>query len=191
MVAAANGLLGADAGQHAVLVSLGARGAILVAGRRSTTIAAPTVKVVDTVGAGDTLNGALAAGLAEGRSIEGAARRAVVAASLAVTSAGAREGMPTTAQLEAALSGEPRSPRPEHLRDRSGSVGRSAGPPGRSRYDELTSIGTSVDGLAGFRLDPDRHRAGRRRHLQGAVVGDPPRGQPARTRLRWRSSVAR
>ena len=105
VVAAAKGLLGADPGQRAILVSLGARGAVLVAGRRSTTITARTVNVVDTVGAGDTLNGAFAAGLAEGRSIEEAARRAVVAASLAVASAGAREGMPTGAELEAALGG--------------------------------------------------------------------------------------
>ena len=48
-----------------MLVSLGARGALLVAGRRQTTIPARSVTVVDTVGAGDTLNGALAAGLAE------------------------------------------------------------------------------------------------------------------------------
>ncbi|HUP55565.1 MAG TPA: PfkB family carbohydrate kinase, partial [Methylomirabilota bacterium] len=56
-----------------------------------------------TVGAGDTLNGALAAGLAAGRSVEDAARRAVAAASLAVTRAGAREGMPTARDLDAAL----------------------------------------------------------------------------------------
>jgi ribokinase len=60
------------------------------------------VEAVDTVGAGDTLNGALAAGLAEGRPLEEAARRAVAAASLAVTRAGARAGMPTAADLEAA-----------------------------------------------------------------------------------------
>jgi ribokinase len=56
--------------------------------------------VVDTVGAGDTLNGALAAALAQGRSLDRAARRAVIAASLAVTRPGARGGMPTAAQLE-------------------------------------------------------------------------------------------
>jgi ribokinase len=98
--AAAKRLLGADPGKRAVLVSVGARGAVLVVGRRQTTIPAPTVTVVDTVGAGDTLNGALAAALAQGRSLDGAARRAVIAASLAVTRPGARGGMPTAAQLE-------------------------------------------------------------------------------------------
>jgi ribokinase len=61
------------------------------------------VAVVDTVGAGDALNGALAAGLASGLELPEAARRAVVAASLAVTRAGAREGMLSTAELDAAL----------------------------------------------------------------------------------------
>jgi ribokinase len=100
VTAAAKRFVRADGGTQAVLVSLGGRGALLVAGRRQTTIPAPSVTVVDTVGAGDTLNGALAAGLAEGRSLEEAARRAVIAASLAVTHPGARGGMPTAAQLE-------------------------------------------------------------------------------------------
>jgi ribokinase len=66
-------------------------------------IPALRVKVVDTVGAGDTLNGALAASLAAGYPLGEAARRAVVAAGLAVTRAGARVGMPTGDELEAAL----------------------------------------------------------------------------------------
>ena len=62
---------------------------------------AGAVDVVDSVGAGDTLNGALAAGIAAGLPLTEAARRAVIAASLAVTRAGAREGMPTAAELQA------------------------------------------------------------------------------------------
>jgi ribokinase len=103
--AAAKRLLGQDPGKRSVLVSLGADGAVLVTGRKSTRIAARSVAAVDTVGAGDTLNGALAAGLAAGMTIEAAARRAVAAAGLAVTRAGAREGMPTTADLEGAGGG--------------------------------------------------------------------------------------
>ncbi len=91
--------------RRAVLVSLGAAGAVLVPGHRAPVhLAAPAVRAVDTVGAGDTLNGALAAGIAQGLDAETAARRAVVAASLATTRAGAREGMPTAGELEAALS---------------------------------------------------------------------------------------
>jgi Sugar kinases, ribokinase family len=86
---------------RAILVSLGGDGALLVEAEGSTTLASPPVAVVDTVGAGDTLNGALAAGLAAGLSLAEAARRAVTAASLAVTHAGAREGMPSVAELQA------------------------------------------------------------------------------------------
>ncbi|HEY6014483.1 MAG TPA: PfkB family carbohydrate kinase, partial [Candidatus Limnocylindrales bacterium] len=74
----------------------------LVEPGRATTIPAPPVAVVDSTGAGDTLNGALAAGLAEGLPIGDAAARAVCAASLATTRAGAREGMPTIDELRAA-----------------------------------------------------------------------------------------
>lgn len=99
---AARSLL-AGAPDLAVLVSLGADGALLVRTGGSLPIPALTgISVVDTVGAGDTLNGALAAGLATGLPLEEAARRAVFAASLAVTRAGAREGMPTVAELDAA-----------------------------------------------------------------------------------------
>jgi ribokinase len=91
------------AGRGHVLVTLGGRGALLVGPDGPSPIPAPTVEVIDTVGAGDTLNGALAAGLAAGLPIAEAARRAVTAASLATTRAGAREGMPTGGELEMAL----------------------------------------------------------------------------------------
>ena len=88
---------------HAILVSLGAAGAVLVPrDGPAVDIAAPAVTAVDATGAGDALNGALAAGLAAGLGLEDAARRAVVAASLSVTRAGAREGNPTLDELTAA-----------------------------------------------------------------------------------------
>ncbi|MEO6207228.1 MAG: ribokinase [Candidatus Limnocylindrales bacterium] len=87
-----------------VLVSLGAAGARLTTPDGDWTIAAPKFIAIDTVGAGDTLNGALAAGIAAGLPLPEAARRAVWAASLAVTRAGAREGMPTRAEVDAALT---------------------------------------------------------------------------------------
>jgi ribokinase len=91
---------------RAILVSLGAAGAVLVRrDRPAVDIASPPVIAIDATGAGDTLNGALAAGLAGGLDLETAARRAVVAASLSVTRAGAREGMPTRAELDAAVAG--------------------------------------------------------------------------------------
>jgi ribokinase len=92
------------AGGGHVIVTLGGRGVLLVGRGGATPIPAPAVTVVDTVGAGDTLNGALAAGLAAGLPVEEAVRRAVTAAALAVTHAGAREGMPTGRELEGALA---------------------------------------------------------------------------------------
>jgi len=103
--ALAKRLLGTEPGRRAVLVTLGVKGGLLVVGRRAWAIHAPRVHAIDTVGGGDALNGALAAALASGFDLAEAARRAMVAASLAVTRAGAREGMPTTAELEAALAG--------------------------------------------------------------------------------------
>ena len=90
--------------RKAVVVTLGADGAVLVTpGGEPRWFAAMTVDAVDTVGAGDAFIGALAAGLAEGRSLDDAVRRGIVAASLSTTKPGARGGMPTRAELEAAL----------------------------------------------------------------------------------------
>ena len=61
--------------------------------------------VVDTTGAGDCFNGVFAAGLLEGRLLREAVRRAVVAAALSVSRAGARDGMPTREEIDTALGG--------------------------------------------------------------------------------------
>jgi len=108
-VAAARTLLERNAegeGTGAVLVTLGLAGAVLV--RREgdpLELLAPAVRAVDTVGAGDALNGALAAGLAGRLSLQQAAGRAVVAASLSVTKPGARGGLPTGEELDHFLAG--------------------------------------------------------------------------------------
>ncbi len=105
---AARGLLDrSDAGPgvgQAVVVTLGPSGALLVT--REASVDIPTIRVaaVDATGAGDAFNGALAAGLAEDGAIGPAVRRAVVAGALATTRVGAREGMPTAAELAAALA---------------------------------------------------------------------------------------
>jgi ribokinase len=97
---------GAAAHEPAVVVTLGAAGALIVrAGSAAVAVAAPAVHPVDTTGAGDTFNGALAAGLADGLDLVGAVRRAVAAASLSTTRPGARGGMPTRAELEGFAGG--------------------------------------------------------------------------------------
>jgi ribokinase len=76
-----------------VLVTIGAEGALLLDGKLER-LPAPDVEVVDTTGAGDAVNGALAAELAAGRSLRDAARFAMAAAALSTQVAGARDGMP-------------------------------------------------------------------------------------------------
>ena len=58
------------------------------------------VEVVDTTGAGDTFNGALAVALAEGRSFSEAIHWAVGAGALSVTKFGAQGGMPMREELD-------------------------------------------------------------------------------------------
>lgn len=86
-----------------VIETRGARGARIDIGGEVEDIAAPATVVEDTTGAGDCFNGVLAASLLEGSAMLDAVRRAVVAASLSVATAGAREGMPERSALAAAL----------------------------------------------------------------------------------------
>ena len=90
--------------REAVVVTLGAAGALLVRGDRpAVEVVSPIVDAVDTVGAGDAFVGSLATDLAGGRPLEEAVHRAVTAAALSTLQAGARGGLPTAVELEAAL----------------------------------------------------------------------------------------
>jgi ribokinase len=77
-------------GPRAVLVTLGADGAVLVSGRDVLRVPAQTVAVVDTTGAGDALCGALADALARGGTLAAATEHAVAVAAQSVAHAGAR-----------------------------------------------------------------------------------------------------
>jgi ribokinase len=93
-----------DGVRKAVVVTLGPDGALLVpADRPAVHVPGHAVRAIDATGAGDAFSGALVVGLAEGRPIEEAVRRATVAAALSTTVPGARAGMPTLEALEAAL----------------------------------------------------------------------------------------
>jgi len=96
--------LAARTGQP-VVVTLGSDGALLADAGAVTRFAAHAVQARDTTGAGDTLTGVLAAGLAQGRDLPAAVRRAVAAAALAVTQEGARAGMPAAAEIDRLLAG--------------------------------------------------------------------------------------
>ena len=92
--------------QHSqtVIVTLGGEGA-RAATADGKTISVPALKVtpVDTVGAGDTFCGYLAAGLDAGLDLEAAMKRAAVAASLACLNAGAQPAIPYAADVASAV----------------------------------------------------------------------------------------
>ena len=84
-----------------VLVTLGAHGVLLLQDGKAERLPAPRVEAVDTTGAGDAFNGALATALAEGGDLRSAAAFAVAAAALSTRAAGAREGMPARHEVNA------------------------------------------------------------------------------------------
>ena len=86
-----------------VIETLGEAGAVAVKDGRHSTAKALPVKAVDTVGAGDTFVGVLAAALDRGVALEAALRRACVAGSLACTRPGAQPSLPSAAEIDAAL----------------------------------------------------------------------------------------
>ena len=90
---------------EAVVVTLGAMGAALVAGDTEEIIESYRIKALDTVGAGDAFNGALAASLAGGRELRDAARTALAAGALACTKEGARPSMPRKSEIVRLLQG--------------------------------------------------------------------------------------
>jgi ribokinase len=95
--------------RRAAVVTLGDRGALVIPddGAAALLQPAPPVTPVDTTGAGDCFSGALAQALAAGLGLADAARRAVTAASLSTTGAGARDALPDAAAVEALLPDTP------------------------------------------------------------------------------------
>ncbi len=87
-----------------LIVTQGSKGVsvCLDSGELMTVPARKTI-VVDTTGAGDTMNGAFAVRIAAGDSIEQALKYANVAASLSVEKFGAQGGMPTAEEVDTCL----------------------------------------------------------------------------------------
>ncbi|MGE0501276.1 MAG: ribokinase [Rhizobiaceae bacterium] len=88
---------------RAIVVTLGGDGVIAVSGAATIEVPALPVEPVDTVGAGDTFCGYLAAGLDAGLGLEDALSRAAAAGSLACLKPGAQPAIPTGAEVDAAL----------------------------------------------------------------------------------------
>jgi ribokinase len=88
-----------DQGLRRVVITLGDRGCFLATPELGRHIPNLEVKAVDTTGAGDAFNGALAAFLAEGRNMENALALANCVGALTCTRAGAQDSMPTLAEL--------------------------------------------------------------------------------------------
>lgn len=89
-----------DRGSKCVIVTLGKRGAMVVTESRHELVPSYNVEVVDTVGAGDAFNGALAVAISAGCDVLDAVRFANLVASLKVTRRGAQEGLPTLREVE-------------------------------------------------------------------------------------------
>lgn len=90
----------ADSYGLTVVATLGAQGALIAEpGTEPLRVSTPRVTAVDTVGAGDTFCGYLAAGLAQGLAIRDVVPRACQAAAVSVTRRGSASSVPMAEEL--------------------------------------------------------------------------------------------
>lgn len=90
-------------GRRAVVVSVGADGAVVYDQNGKRLLPPFKVKVVDSTGAGDAFRAGLAVSLAQGKDIDTAVRFANACGALATTILGAEPSMPTRDQVECFL----------------------------------------------------------------------------------------
>jgi ribokinase len=88
-------------GVKTVILTMGVRGYMFVDGNSAELVEAHKVEPVDTTAAGDAFTGALAFGIAGGKSAAEAARFANCVAALSVTKMGPQPSMPTFRELQA------------------------------------------------------------------------------------------
>ena len=88
-----------------MIVTLGGEGALAAKGDELVRADALKITPVDTVGAGDTFCGYLAAGLSSGLALADALKRAAAAGSLACLKPGAQPSIPLADEVDAALKG--------------------------------------------------------------------------------------
>lgn len=87
-----------------LIVTLGSEGLIYYNGKRIIHMPAIDTNVLDTTGAGDTLNGNLAALLSKGVDLKHALRKAMYASSIKIQVKSAQKGMPYKNELEKFIS---------------------------------------------------------------------------------------
>ena len=90
-------------GVQTVILTLGARGALVATSDSAQIVSGFKVKAVDTTGAGDVFNGALAVALAEEQSLIDAVRFVNAAAAISVTRLGAQPSAPSRREIEKLL----------------------------------------------------------------------------------------
>lgn len=100
-IAAARALL--DRGVGTVILTLGARGSLLVTPETAQAVPTPSVRAVDTTGAGDAYVGSLAYFLAAGKPLPVAMDRASRIAAISVQAPGTQRSFPNAADLPAEL----------------------------------------------------------------------------------------
>ncbi|MGC8835975.1 MAG: ribokinase [Infirmifilum sp.] len=89
-----------EKGVGAAVITLGARGSVIVRSTDAYFIPAVRVEPVDTTGAGDAFNAGLAYGLMHGKDLVESVRLASIVAGLKVTKMGAQDGLPWLEELE-------------------------------------------------------------------------------------------
>jgi ribokinase len=89
-----------ERGAGTVIITLGEQGALVCDGGSVVHFEAFPVEAVDTTGAGDAFNGALAVGLAAGGTVEQVIPLASAAAALTCTRRGAQDSLPTRGDVE-------------------------------------------------------------------------------------------
>jgi ribokinase len=85
------------------IVTKGEKGVEFQLNKQQICLEAMQVEVIDTTGAGDTFNGALAVALTRKQSLGDAVYFATVAASISITKMGAQTGMPCISEIEEIL----------------------------------------------------------------------------------------
>lgn len=83
-----------------VIITLGAKGALVFDGAHCEIVPAYKIQAVDTTAAGDVFNGALVVALSEGRTLPEAVRFACKASAISVTRSGAQNSVPYRTEVD-------------------------------------------------------------------------------------------